>query len=396
MDPILARHDLVVVVSNLLATLGRAELLKLREALEPEQKAGLDRAKIFARQVKEGLESLSAADLSVNLLSGVHSGLLHANNEFNSYISSGNSGHVNNALGNLDSAIASASQAFFKRSIKGSRVYEESLNAVQNTAQTIIKELDSAAAQLSAKVNDVQDVVNSQADQNDILREDLKKAVERIQADANAFKQQLGDLEGGLNERYDALNEGLAAKYEQAIREKEEELGKYIERLNIIEAEAKRILQLIGKDGVTGNYKNRADSEAGSADVWRWIALGFFALGVSLAVFSLYKNIAGSIDVTTLLLRFTMAITIAIPAFYAARESARHRSNADRARQTELELASLGPFLETLPEDERIKLISALTPEYFGKLVADHKIEALMTPADVAEIISKAIPGRTG
>lgn len=124
--------------------------------------------------------------------------------------------------------------------------------------------------------------------------------------------------------------------------------------------------------------------------------MGFFGLGVTLAVFSLYKNIAGSIDVTTLLLRFTMAITIAIPAFYAARESARHRSNADHARQTELELASLGPFLETLPEDERIKLIAGLTPEYFGKLVADHKVEALLTPADVAEIIAKALPGRAG
>lgn len=395
MDPILARHDLVNVVGSILDTLSRPELLKLREGLEPEQKVGIDRARIFVRQVKEGLESLSAADISVSLLSGVHSGLLHANGEFNSYISSGNAGHINNALGNLDSAIASASQAFFKRPMKGSKVYEESLLEVQNTAQKIIKELDEAVSQLRAEANTVQEVVKNQADQNDVLRDDLKKAVEKIQVEADAFKQQLGDLESGLNERYDALSEQLTTKYEQAIRDKESELGNYIERLNKIENEAKKILQLIGKDGLTGNYKNRADSEAKSANNWRFIALAFFCLGVSLAVISLYKNIAGSIDVKTRLLRFTMAVTIAIPAFYAARESARHRSNADRARQTELELASLGPFLETLPEDERVKLISNLTPEYFGKLVADHKVEALMSPAEVVELISKTLTGRT-
>lgn len=205
MDPILARHDIVATVANLLETLGRPELIKLRETLEPEQKAGLDRAQIFARQVKEGLESLSAADLSVNLLGGVHSGILHANSEFNAFISNGNSGHINNAIGNLDSAIASASQAFFKRSIKGSRVYEESLNAVQSTAQRIINELDESASQLSSKIGLVEEKIRNQADQNDALRDDLKNAISKTREDVDNFKQRLTDLESGLKDEYNAL-----------------------------------------------------------------------------------------------------------------------------------------------------------------------------------------------
>ena len=113
-------------------------------------------------------------------------------------------------------------------------------------------------------------------------------------------------------------------------------------------------------------------------------------MGISLIVYNLLHSINGGIDLSTLLARFAIAISISVPALYTARESARHRTNADRAKQVELELASLSPFLETLPDDEKDKIISQLTPKYFGILPDDHKVES---PVDITKIIEKLTDG---
>ena len=75
---------------------------------------------------------------------------------------------------------------------------------------------------------------------------------------------------------------------------------------------------------------------------------------------------------------------MAIPAFYTARESARHRTNSDRAKQRELELATLGPYIELLPSEVKSVVRERLTERYFGGSVEEHKIDS---PIDLEGII---------
>lgn len=61
-----------------------------------------------------------------------------------------------------------------------------------------------------------------------------------------------------------------------------------------------------------------------------------------------------------------------------ALESARHRTNADRARQTELELASLGPFIELMKDPDKEEIRKSLIPTYFGRPVDAHEIKTVL------------------
>jgi len=79
--------------------------------------------------------------------------------------------------------------------------------------------------------------------------------------------------------------------------------------------------------------------------------------------------------------RLLYALAIAAPAFYTARESARHHTNADRARQTELELASLGPFNELMKEQDKEEIRKSLIPTYFGRPVDAHEIKTVLDGA---------------
>ncbi|MBL0223238.1 MAG: hypothetical protein IPQ17_11085 [Xanthomonadales bacterium] len=79
-------------------------------------------------------------------------------------------------------------------------------------------------------------------------------------------------------------------------------------------------------------------------------------------------------------IRLLYALAVAAPAFYTARESARHRTNADRARQTELELASLGPFIELLKDQDKDEIRKSLISTYFGRPIDPHEIRTILDP----------------
>lgn len=80
-------------------------------------------------------------------------------------------------------------------------------------------------------------------------------------------------------------------------------------------------------------------------------------------------------------------MAVALPALYTARESARHRTNADRARQRELELTTLGPFIELLPNDKKAEIRDRLTDRYFGGEVEPHEVHSPIDPERITKLV---------
>lgn len=80
--------------------------------------------------------------------------------------------------------------------------------------------------------------------------------------------------------------------------------------------------------------------------------------------YKFYHEPVSSTNTFAIAVRLLYALAIAAPAFYTARESARHRTNADRARQTELELASLGPFIELMEDKVKEEIRKSLIPTF--------------------------------
>jgi hypothetical protein len=158
--------------------------------------------------------------------------------------------------------------------------------------------------------------------------------------------------------------------------------------------QAAQIVQVVGNIGVTGNYQQIAESEKKQANLWRWLTVANFAIGISVAVatFCRYWNepVTG-VNAASIAVRLLYAIAITAPAWYTARESARHRTNSDRAKQTELELASIGPFIELMPDDKKNAIREELTKRYFGREVAEHKVEQPIAFADFRDLIIEGI-----
>lgn len=131
--------------------------------------------------------------------------------------------------------------------------------------------------------------------------------------------------------------------------------------------EAAKIVGLIANTGLTGNYQRVANEQAKIANLLRWVALGCMGLAIAVASFVVFRVGSADFNWEVGLFRLLGVLTFSIPGWYCARESIRHRMIEQHNRRIELELAALSPYLATLTDDERKRIVTELSGRYFGR-----------------------------
>ncbi|WP_162598429.1 hypothetical protein [Vibrio rumoiensis] len=140
-----------------------------------------------------------------------------------------------------------------------------------------------------------------------------------------------------------------------------------------------------------GNYQNIANTEKSAADIWRRIALGLMIGMVLIIGITIFISAANGFDWKLALFRIGAAFVLAIPAAYAAKESAKHRALENHNRRAELELASLDPYLEKLPEETRNKVKEELTKQFFGLNNTQEKGEETVSNKAIFELLKSVV-----
>jgi len=340
--------------------------------------------------LKEQISESSDAEVSFPALNNLQNGIQNVIGELNAFFSNQNPGHVTNAIANVDGAIATAQGAFFRRRSKNSKAFGESVSAVEKAALAAVQTLRDQQAKLQTEIEKSAAVLGEQTNKSaeigqkmDVTSAEHTAAISRLEA---AYQQFEAKAQAQHKETFETVRNTLAETNEQT----EEDARQSLIRMAALESKARNIIQIIGNIGVTGNYQNRATAEETNADRWRLATIALFGIGIALATANLVMNFSGSIDLQTLVIRFAIAVTITIPALYTAKESARHRTNADSAKQTELELASLAPFLENLPAEERDRIIASVAPMYFGRPINQHDVKAPIDINKLADAVANA------
>lgn len=132
------------------------------------------------------------------------------------------------------------------------------------------------------------------------------------------------------------------------------------------QARAKEILGIVAASGVSGHYKNTAKRELISAEVLRALALGCF-LVMGILIYHVVDSLKGPDFRWEMgLFRVGVGLALAIPAFYCAKESAKHREAEKRNRRLQIELATIEPYLEKLNNPtEMQKILTEKANSYF-------------------------------
>lgn len=384
---ILTDHPINGVIANLLAFADDERIAKLEPGLPPELKSGLGRVFNFARLVRDLLEKSAPEEVSFSGLNAVNSNIQQAYAEFSEFVSSGNQANLTNTMVALDNATTIFAWTFYSRPVRGAKPQFEAVESVRKAAENAIASINSRAGEFQGSIAATATQLQGQDERIGQLNATLEELRSSSSAAVASIQQQFSENLSSFRSEIDVVKEGLKSDRERLVKDFSGQASKLLRELEEQKKQAAKIVQIVGNIGVTGNYQNRAERELWQANLWRWITLALFTAGVVMVTVNLVLNFKGTIDLTALIARFAIAVTIALPALYTARESARHRTNADRAKQTELELASLSPFLEALDADKRKEIIGALAPSYFGQHVEGHEVKAPVSLDDVQKMV---------
>lgn len=318
--------------------------------------------------------------------------------QINNFIGNGNTGHLTNAESNLNSALIRVRNLplpFAKNDFNFSKAisnFEELVKAkyteVEKENVVLKEELKKIKSDLISKQNQITqisdllttksteianltstyqtDYNNVKATANQNYESDRKTFRSEITTDRNTFRTEITtDRETFRNE----VNEKLTA-----IETKTKETVKNIDtKLE----EAKRLVNVIGNVGVTGNYQNIANDHKKTANFWRYTAIGFMAVLSGLLIYAIWDVSSANYDWVKSVIRVIAAAALSYPATYAARESSKHRKLETINRKLELELAALTPFIEMLDEAKKKEIKAELVKKYFGNHIelSEDKLE---------------------
>lgn len=355
----------------------------------------LDSTSAITALVRSLLDSTPPQLVSAYALSQLQTSLQQVFNEISAYRSNRNVGHLQNVRNQLDQNTLQFLWAFAPvHTSSDLQPLRDAVGAISKSAHESVIWLIHRKDEVSAKLLELEKRILHDADKIQDLEDRI--ATQKAEAAAAVAQIQRAHVEQDTIrlKAFETQSQELKAAFQAMQTESEIAQAARLASLQDSQDQAAKIVQIVGNIGVTGNFQKTAAIETERADIWRGFTIAFFCAGIAMAGLTFFKFLDATFNAETawtVLVRLAYAIAITAPAYYTARESARHRTNADRARQTELELASLGPFIELMPPEKKIEIREALSKRYFGATVSDHVVQSPLDLKDLRDLVVEAI-----
>jgi hypothetical protein len=394
-------------LSTLLSFEGRKELRQEHFSLSDISLGHLERIFSFAHQTKLVIDKGIRPPINAQAADSLNNALTNAQNEINAFISNGNAAHIDNARNHIDGSADHQLRLLIPIGFETHPRTEAALESYRNKAREANLALTKEIKDFRAELGSLQDHINGEGSKvaaleeqiatlrsdNESLLNELRKAdIERVESHNRLSQEALAEAERRLTD--------FMTKKEKSVNFRSQEMiaagDALVDQLTKKKEEASSIVQSVGDILTTGTYADRATTETQKADTYRRITVGLFAFGLFIIVsnylfYAIGWALGAEVELAeawqSLGARIATGLAVTLPAFYTARESARHRTNADIAKQRELELTTLGPFIELLPEETKSSIRDRLTDRYFGGDIDPHEIKP---PIDL-DLLAKSL-----
>jgi len=362
------------------------ENLELGDASERLSYARFLRVIRLARRIVQNLDPMLVSLTGLNQAQKQFQSLT---NQYNTFVSDKNWDTLAN---HTDSLLDQVYRIFGPQWSVNSQEVISTIHDFRDDAEKEIAAVKEATSESIASVREEQTQVSTFAnslkqllDQHNQQFEEQKGRLDKLITDEtsrfqDAEQQRSNEYELTKKQQQTTLDDAIADSGENvksitstaqtsfdALNENQQSTGdKITSDLQMKLEDAKRIVGLIGNTGMTGHYQKVANSNWWAAEILRVFALLFF-VGLVAGVGWVVSGIgADNFSWEVAVFRVLVVATFLAPALYCARESGKHREEEHRNRRIELELASIEPYLDKLPEEKAQQIIEQLASQYFG------------------------------
>ncbi|MDX9688069.1 hypothetical protein [Halopseudomonas formosensis] len=346
-----------------------------------ETREGLHRIR---RVVDHFVQQLAAADpelTSLQALKSIEQQLAKAKQELTQYKNNKNANHFANANTAADSVLSSLRSLWvpvadfdldqvreaigsFRKSVgQNARYAEQELARTREDIEAIRQEAVAIKEALKEQKSRIDSVISE-------FQSQFSKAEESRRTEAFAAlkeeEEKLEHLRASYEESFDSSVSAAGVRLEEAAKSLEARASSSVDSVENLKEKAERLVHVIANTGMVGGYQRVANEERRVGRFWDAVSLLSLA-GMVLFAVSAFREALEDFHLTAFLARFSVILTFAALAGYAARQAEKHHKVERQNRRIELELASIDPFLAELPEEERNQVKAAVADRLFAR-----------------------------
>lgn len=296
--------------------------------------------------------------------------------QVNNFLGNNNAGHLTNATNNFNSTLTRIRNFPIPLS-KNDFNFSKKVANFESTAIKKFKTLEKEKESIEQSLTEFRTDLDNKDKEIKRLKKLLEEKETEIKNLSSNFQTEFNNIKTNQNQSFevdkkafrseiDTVKDSFRTEIDGLKKEIDTDTTDLVNNLNKKLEEAKKIVNIIGNVGVTGNYQIIANEHKKTANFWRGMAIAFMIIFSGLLVWTIIDLSADGFDWTKSLIRLIAAAALSYPATYAARESSKHRRLETINRNAELELASINPFIEILPEAKKQAIKEKLVEKYFG------------------------------
>lgn len=235
---------------------------------------------------------------------------------------------------------------------------EQEIIAARDKFQTQIAELgaqiESFKTQLEAQKIRVDELVTSQSQAFQTAQTERAAAALQEAETRKTIYTQESEIR---KTTFDQWAKDSDEKFEKLLTDSKSNAAVNLAKMNEHLDRAKEILGIVAASVVGGHYKETAERDFKSANIYRRLALAFFVIMAGMIAYVVLSVNGNGFSWEMGLFRVGVGMALLIPAYYCAKESSKHREAERRNRRLQIELATIEPYLEKLDSPDEMKAI---------------------------------------
>lgn len=188
--------------------------------------------------------------------------------------------------------------------------------------------------------------------------ERIKRDAAEAEATTEKQKTRLDEALTSHQEKFSSLQEQRTERWNQLLADSDEALKKHMTRMDAHEEQSRNVLAAVGVNATASDYEAYAMTQAKIADRWRIAAVAAFSVAAAFFLFAAGASFlgygGGSEWWEIVFQKIGAPGGAAAVGYFLQRESAQHRKQEREAKQVQLTLTALEPFIANLsPQEQR-------------------------------------------
>jgi predicted nucleic acid-binding Zn-ribbon protein len=405
------------IISTLNSALLNCERAKKLDNLSVEELELIQRIEEISTYVKWAIDNADPFFTSVQVLNNCNSWLSASVNELNNFINNRNIQHLRNMQGNLDAVVTQIPVLLPTSRISPDELpaFKEAIVSFRRSLATHLANAKQEVEELHGKISEVEQQLAQLRNQITAERNRVDSIANEARTQLNAFQQQFSQAQHERLTQFNNEAKDRSQRFQNSMDQWNERVSNALQRYNDefnnafsnwrvdgekvkqdfvslaedtltklsdYKTQVETIVGIISNTAQAGAYKKIANEERATMWFWQVIAVASMICIAGLGIYFVFESPPAN-SITWLYLSKRLIVTLALGglATYAAQQSSNHRKEARRNRKMQLELASIEPFLASLPKDVQDKVKEGLAQKFFGNTEVAASEESGTTPA---------------